>query len=484
MGARAVPNQELPRGMRFTLLPRGLKKKLVVAFSLMSVLPLLVLAYVVANYIFPGEKTLWEASLIVFLASVVSLLGWMVVRRVAFPIIGLAEQARKVAEGHLEREVQVEGTDEVGSLGVSLNRLTQRVRENIVQLRVYGEQTRHLNLEINRRVLVLSQLLQVGNLISQSAKLDEVIQFILEKLAQMDETELNCFLQPEEDPSGFIVRAAAGTNSRQAGELAGKRIESVWLRRLLKEKQMTVVDRQRSVPEGLECFQKHFGMANAVCQAIISMSQPVGLLLSLNPRPEFVFQEESLDLLKLFGKQVAIAMENEALIHRAEELRLVDDLTGLYNAAYMKNRLEEEVQRAIRYSRSCALVLANLDEFKQLQAAHGTLAAERVLRQVANFLKTQVTEVDRVGRIGTDDFALILPERNKREAMELAESIRAGIERRVLKDGVSGMTLRVTLSAGVSENPLDGSSGQGLFDKATEAVSRAKREGKNRVIAG
>ena len=484
MGTRSVPKGTLPRGMKVMLLPRGLKKKLVIAFSLMSVLPLLVLVYIVVNFIFPDSKTLWETSLIVFLVVLISFLGWMVVRRVAFPIINLAAQAREIAEGNFSHEVKIQATDEVGSLGVSLNQLTQRIRENMVQLRVYGEQTRHLNLEINRRILVLSQLLQVSNLISQSAKLEEVIHFILEKLAQMEGAELNFLLVPDEVPDAFVVRAAVGMDSKETQELLGKRIESAWLRKVLQEKQIAMVDHQRSVAAGSECLQKYFGMENAVCQPIVSMGRPVGLLLSLNRRPDFVFHEDSLDLLKLFGKQVAIAMENEALIRRAEELKLVDDLTGLYNAIYMKNRLEEEVQRAIRYNRSCALVLVNLDAFKQIQEAHGTLTGEKVLRQVADFLKTQITDVDRVGRIGTDEFALILPERNKREAIELAEAIRAGIERRTFKDGVSGTNLRVTLSAGVSENPLDGSSGQGLLDRAADAVVRAKREGKNRVAAG
>ena len=482
MGARAVSKGQFPRS-RMTLLPRGLKQKLVIAFNLMSVLPLLVLVYLVTNTIFPGSKTVWETSLVIFLAAVISLLGWVVVRRVVFPIVGLAAQAREIAEGNLEREVKVEAGDEIGSLGISLNRLTQRVRENIVQLRVYGEQTRHLNLEINRRILVLSQLLQVGNLISQSAKLEEVVLFILEKLAQMEETELNCLLVPEGGPNGFVVRSAAGTDSRQSRELLGKRIESAWLRRLLQGKQVMAVDQQRSEAEGSECLQKHFGMVSAFCQPIVSMGQPRGLLLSMNRRADFVFQDDALDLLKLFGKQVAIAVENDALLRRAEELKLVDDLTGLYNAMYMKGRLEEEVQRAIRYNRSCALVLVNLDAFRRIQEVHGTLLGERVLRQVADFLKTQVTDVDRIGRIGTDEFALILPERNKREAIDLAESIRAGIERRVFKDGNSQTHLRVTLSAGVSENPLDGSSGQGLLEKAAHAVAQAKREGKNRVVA-
>jgi diguanylate cyclase (GGDEF)-like protein len=86
--------------------------------------------------------------------------------------------------------------------------------------------------------------------------------------------------------------------------------------------------------------------------------------------------------------------------------------------------------------------------------------------------------------MGDDEFALILPERSKREAMELAEAIRAGIEGHLFHNGTAGVGIRITVSAGVSENPLDGSSGSGLLEKAQEAVMRAKRAGKNQVVAG
>lgn len=261
-------------------------------------------------------------------------------------------------------------------------------------------------------------------------------------------------------------------------------MECPWLHRVLQENHTLVVDHQRPHPQAEEFLKENFEMANAVCQPVVSMGQAMGLLLSLNRRPEFVFRDDALELLKLFSKQIAIAVENDTLLRRAEELRVVDDLTGLYNAPYMRNRLEEEVKRAICYNRPCALVLLDMDGFLRLQDAHGILTGEKALRHLADFLRTQVNEVDRVGRIGPDEFALILPEKNKREAIEMAESICTGIGRRVFKDVVSGVTFRVTVSAGVSENPLDGSSGQELHGKAAEAVARAKREGGNRVVAG
>ncbi len=485
MGERAVSKGTPSPRVSFSLMPQGLREKLIVAFGLMSVVPLLVLGYVVTNYVFPRVETLWDISLVVGLAALVAFLGFIVARGFVVPVVKLAEQAQAIAAGQLVKEVDVgpEAGGEVGSLGMALNQITQRVRENMSQLRVYGEQTKHLNLEINRRILTLSHLLQVSNLISQQAKIEEIITFILERLTQLDEAELNCILELSAEDGDLVVRAAAGADPNQAMALQGSKVVAPWLTKILQERRTAVVDSEHKASAGGELLQSLFGMKHAFCQPIVSLGQGTGLLITANAKPEFVFGEDCLDLLKVFGKQVSIAIENDLLAKRAEELKVIDELTGLYNAGYMKSRLEEEVRRAMRYHRPCAFLLLNLDDFQQIQGLYGGLAGEGILHQVANLLKGRVTEVDRVGRMGSDEFAMILPERNKREAIELAEAVRGAIEQHPFLNGNQPLPRPVSLCVGVSENPLDGSTAQELLNKATQAVRSAKGQGKNRVVA-
>lgn len=479
-GPKRTPlNQATP-----SLLPRGLREKLMVAFSLMSIVPLLVLGYIVTNYVFPRLETFWDISLVVVLAVVIAFLGMAVARSLVLPVIKLATQAQAIAQGNLDREVEVGGPDEVGSLGVALNQITQRVRDNMSQLNVYGEQTKQLNLDINRRILTLSHLLQVSSLIGQSAKIEEVTTFILEKLTQIEEAELNCLLEFNAEEGNFTVRGCVGVDGTQAQALLGERFSSPWLGKVLQEGRVVVVDHERKPDhDARELLESRFGMANAVLQPVVSMRRGIAVLLSANRKPGFVFKEECLDLLKVFGKQMAIAVENDLLNKRAEELKVIDELTGLYNASYMKSRLEEELRRAMRYHRPCSLILLNVDEFQQLQDLYGVLAGEGVLHQLAELLKGQVSEVDRIGRMDQDEFALILPERNKREAIELAESIRRAIEACRFTNGPQPLSRNITVCAGISENPLDGSTGDELFGKAAEATKRARTQGRNKVVA-
>ncbi len=480
MDARTV-SKRAPITQRGTsLISRGLREKLIVAFCLMSVVPILVLLYVVVNYVFPHLKTWWDLALVVGLAAGIAFLGFIVVRSLVLPIVKLSSEARAIAAGNVEGQIEVRALDEVGALGTALNQITQRVRDNMTHLRAYGEETRNLHLEINKRILALSNLLQISNLITQSAKLEEVVAFSLDKLSQMEQAELNCLLESTEEPNSFIVRAAAGMDRAQAEALVNVQVSAPWLRRAVAEHTVLLIDEKASVADR-ESLQKVFGMTNAVCQPLSSMGNGVAVLLSANRLDHFSFDEDTVDLLNVFAKQVTIAIENGLLLRQTEELEIMDGLTGLYNAKYTKNRLEEEIQRSIRFHRPCSLVVFNVDNFRYFRDLYGGPVADRILCQVAEIIRGELSEVDRAGRTGVDEFSLILPERNKREAIELAEAIRHRVELGVFTDGLRRLSGKISVSGGVSENPIDGSNSDELFKRAHEALRSAKNRGKNRV---
>ena len=486
MGERTVSKAAPFASVGPSWMPGGMREKLVVAFSLTSVLPLLVLAYVVANYVLPRLQTRWDLYLVVGLTAGITLLGFLVIRGLVLPVIKLSQRAQAIAAGYLVPEMEVRTPDEIGALGVALNQITQKVHENVAQLKVCGEETRQLNLEINRRILTLSDLLQVSNLVSQSAGVEEVLTFILEKLTQLEEAQLNCLLELDEKENSFIVRAASGMNQAQAQ--VQMLLHSQWVapgfKKILKERQVFVIDHRSTHSQEQEMLKQLFGMTNAVCQPLTLTGGKGGILICANQKEGFTFGEDALELFKIFAKLAAISIENDLLLKRAKTLEITDELTGLYNEKYMRNRLEEEIRRAIRYHRPCSLVLLNLDSFRELQDLCGGLASEGILRQVADPLKPQVSEVDRVGRIGLDEFMMVLPERNKREAIELAEGIRRRIESDSFANGgMSSLPRPLTISAGISENPLDGSTSEELLIKATDALKLAKVQGKNRVVA-
>lgn len=173
-------------------------------------------------------------------------------------------------------------------------------------------------------------------------------------------------------------------------------------------------------------------------------------------------------LLDIFAKQVAIALENDILVRRIEKLEIKDPLTGLYNEAFIRSRLEEEIKRAIIYQRPCAFVILNIDNFEFFRKNFGSLESETNLKKVASLIRDAVTEIDRVARIQDSEFAIVLPEKSKRQAQKVAEEIKEKIEATFSRE--SDINKRLAVTAGVSENPLDGVRADELISKAKEAL--------------
>ena len=177
------------------------------------------------------------------------------------------------------------------------------------------------------------------------------------------------------------------------------------------------------------------------------------------------------------GRQ-ELAGANEALRQKNEELQrlsVTDGLTALVNHRALMQRLAEEAQRAQRNNKPFVVLMADVDHFKQYNDEFGHPAGDEVLKRVAAVLKECTRTVDCVARYGGEEFAALLPETDMSGALEVAERMRARVERAEFPGR------RITLSIGVAEFPRDGSTTQKIVEVADAALYVAKREGRNQV---
>jgi diguanylate cyclase (GGDEF)-like protein len=167
------------------------------------------------------------------------------------------------------------------------------------------------------------------------------------------------------------------------------------------------------------------------------------------------------------------------LVHRQHaRLRALvwtDPLTGLSNHRGFHERLEAELARARRETTSLALVLLDLDNFKQVNDRHGHPYGDEVLRAVGTRLSGAIRKRDVAGRIGGEEFALILPDTDAESALQVAERARAAVAR------VSVHELELTCSAGIAAFPTDADDASTLAQLADGALYWAKRTGKHRT---
>jgi diguanylate cyclase (GGDEF)-like protein len=163
---------------------------------------------------------------------------------------------------------------------------------------------------------------------------------------------------------------------------------------------------------------------------------------------------------------------------KLERLSLTDDLTSLHNRRAFEERLADEVARARRTNRPLSVLMIDLDDFKLVNDVHSHAAGDAVLKATAQALLACVRDVDTCARIGGEEFIVLLPETDLVGATTVAEKVVLLVHERNLYD--SGVN--VTASAGVATLITAETPGE-LVSRADAALYRAKREGKNRVMA-
>ena len=159
------------------------------------------------------------------------------------------------------------------------------------------------------------------------------------------------------------------------------------------------------------------------------------------------------------------------LEHRANH----DPLTGVLNRAAVIDLVNRHFGRE-----DLALIVLDIDHFKRLNDTWGHLAGDKVLRRVAAAFRTVVRDQDVLGRLGGEEFLLVLPNTSKDEALQVAERIRAAVAAIELNDIEPGLQLTISLG-GTDCQGADEALGQ-LLRRADEALYSAKEQGRNRVV--
>src|SRR5437588_4812597 len=204
---------------------------------------------------------------------------------------------------------------------------------------------------------------------------------------------------------------------------------------------------------------------------------PSGYLTIFTRSPNRTFEDEDVRELEALALRAAPAIENARRFREARQLADLDALTGLHNRRFFHETLAREVARAHRYERKLALIVFDLDDFKEINDRIGHLAGDAVLAEAAERVRDVVRTADIACRVGGDEFAVILPESTLDDADQLYRRILNAVSSRPL-----GQAGKLYLSAGVAElRPEDDP--VSFFQRADEALYRAKEAGKGRVVA-
>ncbi|NQT94879.1 MAG: diguanylate cyclase, partial [Candidatus Omnitrophica bacterium] len=381
---------------KMSLVPAGLRYKLMIVFCLMSIIPLLTCVYITTNFVFPtSEWAIGSVSLVIAITLFIAILGYIVAKRMIEPIIDMALEAKLIASGEFERSIQTEEEGEVGDLAGSLNVMTERIRNNLTELKSYSEKTRQINAEINKKVMVLSGLLQVGNLISAGTDLKTVLDILVERVSVLGDSSPTSLMLRDEEGSTMSPLSTSNFEGIDAATMPISLQHGIFAKLKAETKDLIIDKNLKDETEDIKKYRELYKIQNSAILPIIVRGKLEGTLILSNDKRDFVFDLDDLDLLHVFCKQAAIAIENDHLMKKTEELEIKDDLTQLYNARYIKDRLDEEIQRAITYQRPCAFIIFNIDNFKEFCKKRGRMTGESALKKIASLIADELTPVDK-----------------------------------------------------------------------------------------
>lgn len=375
------------------------------------------------------------------------------IRRQMRPLEQLEAGARKLGQGDLASRVKVTGNNEFAGLAQSFNRMAEGLQHKFHLLQALGE--------LDRAILAASEM-------------DYVIRTLLEKLPLAVACDAAGVMRFDEKgrPQRLCTNAdplhPEGVQAELSPASAQQRdwgFDAPWL----------VLDLADPVPNGMHYFADQGATQALVFPARIGQRLDSALILAYRKPPadsgEIIQAGRSLaDRLAAAGSSIAW---EDKLYRQAH----YDAVTQLPNRVMLRDRVEQALLRANREDRSVAVMLLDLDDFKQVNDSLGHAVGDALLLSVAERLLTQARQTDTVARLGGDEFVILIPDLPKAGALTIVDRVARQVNQTLARPvEIAGRQLSSPASIGIALFPENASSYDELLLTADTAMYESKRE--------
>lgn len=212
-----------------------------------------------------------------------------------------------------------------------------------------------------------------------------------------------------------------------------------------------------------------------ICPLYIK-GNPKGIVVVDNYITKKPIRGEDIKTFEMFIEQAIGAIENSQSFESTLTKAHTDSLTSLWNYGYFQYKLDEELTKAASSGLPLSVMMIDVDDFKKFNDTKGHVHGDKALKQISEVLKENCRKIDILCRYGGEEFSLILPANNKKEAAFLGERMRQSVQDTKI------LNYNFTISVGIATFPKDCKEKEKLIKKADQALYQAKKQGKNKVI--
>jgi two-component system cell cycle response regulator len=362
----------------------------------------------------------------------------------------------------------------------SLLTRTNDLNEANIQINHLNQILGETNKELKKKVYDMHNIFEISFKVMGQSETDKLVNTaLLNALGIFTAKSAMLLLLDIEDHDVFSVKESRGFLDSQVSDFTINRTDKLvrYLEFIKKPLQVKdVVYEFETVMPALQELE---------IRALAPLFQEDEIIGILCLGPNVSNQEYSLDVLEMLGilaNMLSVALHNAQNFEQIKALSYTDEMTGLHNYRFFTMRLKEEIARSKRNDSALALLIMDVDFFKNYNDALGHPAGDEILRQLSNILKKAVRDNDIVARYGGEEFAIISPSTNHEGAAILSERIRSTIEKYDFPNQEIQPSGTLTISIGIAIYPENALTVEDVIVAADRALYHAKESGRNQVV--
>ncbi len=433
-------------------------------------------------------------AILVFVIMVLFGLGiGIYARRTLRPLIDIANQLQntvdKAQQGDYSSRIDSNRADELGHIAAGLNELLEHLHQGLQTISQKVSRLIHYNAPVastnilETTIEIVDSLTDVSSF-KQSIEEDETTAEVYARLAKIlrDEFLISHFAIYEVDKNkNRLIRVNLDDKENDGyswcdpqilvradtcrAKRTGHTVDGVL--------QSGICTAFQPCQETTEC--RH------ICVPVLQSGSVGSVVQLLTDEVQAHLLQRMMPFIQIYLRESAPVLESKHLMETLRETSLRDPMTGLHNRRFLQEYTETLTSYTDRHKASFAVLMADLDFFKQVNDTYGHEAGDATIKQLAQLFKTTLRDSDLIIRYGGEEFLILLRDTTPESALTTAEKVRAEVES--LKIQIPGGSINKTISIGVANYPSDSTTFWQTVKFADVALYKAKETGRNRVIA-